>query len=153
MAFEKINKRNWGYSILILSALIALRALDTAVFYDPIGPYFRGEFQQTPLPYFNPFLLFLSTAFRYYLNSLFSMALIYVWFPQRKPLKFSALLFITIGSLVLIGYLFILQFFGNEHKMLVFQLRRFLAYPILVMIFLPALYYQKKQISSIEPNS
>jgi len=152
MALEKSNTKKWIYSVLLIGSLIALRAVEASVFYDPIGPYFKGEFQNSTLPYFNPFLLFLSTALRYYLNSLISMGLLYVWFQQRKPLIFSALLYLIIGSVILISYLFILQFFSNEHKMLVFQLRRFLVYPILVLIFFPALYFQQNQNLLIDSN-
>lgn len=130
-------------AVLVL-LLILIRTFEDNLFYDPLLDFFKGEFINNKLPEMNQIKLFLSLGFRYYLNSMISLALLYVVFRDFKIVKFSTVLFIILGSILLIGFVFTLHFFGDENKMILFYIRRFIIQPLFLMLFIPAFYYQKK---------
>jgi exosortase F-associated protein len=68
---------------------------------------------------------------------------LYVLFKDRQILKFTALLYMILGSVLMISFIFTLTFFGEESKMTLFYIRRFLIHPIFILLFIPAFYYQK----------
>ncbi len=139
-----INKRQIVYALTIVVLLIAIRTFENNIFYDPFLHYFKLEYAHLPFPQINTVKLFLSLGFRYYLNSVLSIALLYVLFHDRKFVKFSVLLYMILGTLLMISFFFVLQFFGEESKSTLFYIRRFIIQPIFLILFIPAFYYQKK---------
>lgn len=139
------NKKLKGIIVLILIALlVAVRVFETVLFYDPFIAYFKMEFAHMPYPKYDLLHLFLNLIFRYVLNGIISIAIIYVIFKDITMLKFSSILL----GLFLIALLFllfsILNYCGESQKMIFFYVRRFLIQPIFLLLFLPAFYYQKK---------
>ncbi|MBC7524305.1 MAG: exosortase F system-associated protein [Flavobacterium sp.] len=129
-------------AILILT-LIAIRAFETRLFYDPFIAYFKSEYFNLPFPKIKMIKLYLSLAFRFYLNSMISIALLYVIFKDTKIVKFATFLYLVFGSILLISFVFTLHFFGEHSKMTLFYIRRFIMQPLLLMLFIPAFFYQK----------
>lgn len=140
----KNNKFEILLGIFLVGLLILIRTFEDDLFYDPLLKYFRYDFANMKLPILNPIKLFISMGFRYYLNSMISIGLLYLIFKDRKIVKFSMLLFIVFGSVLMISFLFTLHFFGEEHKMTLFYIRRFIIQPLFLILFIPAFYYQKK---------
>jgi len=129
---------------IFVCAIVSVRAFENVLFYDPFLQYFRNEFGSLPLPDFNTLRLIGSLAFRYFLNMIFSLGIIYTLFRDFHLTKFSALLYLVFFVLLLSAFFIVLHFFGSEQKMLIFYIRRFLIQPIFLLLFLPAFYYQKK---------
>ena len=140
------HKAQFFLGILIIGLLILIRIFENNLFYDPLLKFFKGEFTNDKLPKINQIKLFLSLGFRYYLNSMLSLALLYVIFKDFKIIKFSTFLFILFGSILLIAFAFTLHFFGEENKMALFYIRRFIIQPLFLLVFIPAFYYQKKAV-------
>jgi len=138
------NKTAVFFGLLLLGLLVSIRLFENEIFYDPFLLYFKGEFSIHPLPIYNPIKLFFSLAFRFYLNSMLSLALIYLVFKDFKIVKFSTFLFIVFGSILMIAFFFALKFFGEEEKMTLFYIRRFIIQPIFLIVFIPAFYYQSR---------
>lgn len=138
------NKKQIGYVVLIVVLLIAIRAFEHTIFYDPFLKYFKQEYAHLPFPQIQIVKLFFSLGFRYYLNSVLSIGLLYVLFKDKKFTKFSILLYMILGSILMISFFFVLQFFGEESKMTLFYIRRFIIQPIFLLLFIPAFYYQKR---------
>lgn len=138
------NKQQVFWIFILVLLLIGIRLFENQLFYDPFLAYFKSEFIHAKLPQFNVFKLFFSLGMRFYLNTVISLFLLYVIFKDTKVVKFSILLYIILGSLLLISFLFVLTFFGEENKMALFYLRRFLIQPIFILLFIPAFYYQKQ---------
>lgn len=138
------NKKQIGFALLIVLLLIGIRTFEQSLFYDPFLTYFKQEYAHLPFPQFHIVKLFFSLAFRYYLNSVLSIALIYVFFKDKKFAKFSTLLYMILGSILLISFFFVLNFFAEESKMTLFYIRRFIIQPIFLLLFIPAFYYQQK---------
>jgi exosortase F-associated protein len=138
------NKKITGYIVLIVLILIVIRTFEQIIFYDPFLTYFKQEYAHLPFPQINTVKLFFSLGFRYYINSVLSILLLYVLFKDRGFIKFSVLLYMILGSILMISFFFVLNFFGEESKMTLFYIRRFIIQPIFLLLFIPAFYYQKK---------
>ncbi len=137
------NKRKIGWSLFLILLLILIRAFEETLFYDPFLDYFKSEYSQLTFPKINIIKLFFSLGMRFYLNSMISLALLYVIFKDKQIVKFTALLYMVLGSILMISFMFTLTFFSHE-KMTLFYIRRFLIQPIFILLFIPAFYYQKQ---------
>lgn len=138
------NKTKVFYILLLFSFLVAIRACENTIFYDPLIAYFKRNYMQTPLPKLNVIKLFFSMGFRFYLNSIISIGLLKLLFDDSKVVKFSIFLYSVFGILFMVTFFFILLKFGETNKMNIFYIRRFIIQPILLILFIPAFYYQKK---------
>lgn len=128
--------------------LILIRAYGSSLFYDPFIVYFQHDYLHSPIPEYSVFKLFISLFFRYFLNTLISLVIIYLAFQKKGLVRFSAR-FYLIAFLVLGAAYFVLLQIGFENgHLLGFYVRRFLIHPVFVLILLPAFYYQKKLIRS-----
>jgi exosortase F-associated protein len=137
------NKKKIGWSLFLILLLILIRAFEETLFYDPFLSYFKDEYAHLPFPQINIIKLFLSLGIRFYLNSMISLFLLYVLFKDTKIVKFAAFIYIVLGSVLMISFIFTLTFFPHE-KMTLFYIRRFLIQPIFILLFIPAFYYQKQ---------
>ena len=138
------NKEKIGWSLFLILLLVLIRAFENTLFYDPLLDYFKTENSHLALPQINIFKLFFSLGMRFYLNSVISLFLLYVIFKDTQIVKFTAFLYMVLGSVLMISFIFTLNFFGEEHKMTLFYIRRFLIQPIFILLFIPAFYYQKQ---------
>ena len=138
------NKSDIAVGIFLIGLLIAIRAFEDTLFYDPFLNYFKDNYTNLPLPIINPIKLFLSLGFRYYLNSMISLGLLYLLFKDTKIVKFSTFLYMVFGTILMISFFFVLIKMGENNKMILFYIRRFIIQPIFLILFIPAFYYQKK---------
>ena len=138
------NKTYLGFGIILLLALVAIRAFENQIFYDPFLDYFKGNFTSSPLPKVNVIKLFFSMGFRYYLNTMISLGILYLLFKDSKIIKFSVFLYSIFGILLMVSFFFMMIKFGANNKMTLFYIRRFIIQPLLLMLFIPAFYYHKK---------
>lgn len=137
------NKKKIGWSLFLILLLILMRAFEETLFYDPFLSYFKDEYAHLSLPQINIVKLFFSLGIRFYLNSIISILLLYVLFKDKQIVKFSLLLYMILGSVLMISFIFTLTFFPHE-KMTLFYIRRFLIQPIFILLFIPAFFYQKQ---------
>ncbi len=129
---------------LLLLLLVGVRYAENSMFYDPFLGYFQEEFTKKPLPQVDNWALFLSTLFRYALNSIFSLLIIYVIFTEVQIIKFASLLYVGF-FVILVALLFGFLMMENPPKMYIFYVRRFLIQPLFLLLFVPAFYFQKMQ--------
>jgi len=138
------NKSKIGWSLFLLLLLVLIRVFEDKLFSYPFLNYFKDEYAHLPFPRINIFKLFFSLGMRFYVNSMISLFLLYVLFKDTQIVKFTAFLYMVLGSILMISFIFILVFFGEENKMTLFYIRRFLIQPIFILLFIPAFYYQKQ---------
>lgn len=147
MLHQKLNRRaQITLFIFLIGLLVSIRAFEDDLFYDPFINYFKEEFSHLKYPNYNEIPLFLNWIFRYFLNSIFSLAIIYVIFQEVRIVKFSALLLTLFLVFLLSGMFILLHYFDEEKKMILFYVRRFLIQPLFLLLFIPAFYYQKKTL-------
>ena len=132
-------------AILLVLGLAAVRAFEHQLFYDPFIAFFKSNYQTQDYPDFSDWQLFVSYAFRYAANTLFSLLLLYVLFADRSIIKVASLFFGLFFILLML--LFFGLFYSSDHPstFLVFYVRRFLIQPLFIILFIPAFYYQKRQ--------
>nr|WP_289666168.1 exosortase F system-associated protein [Flavobacterium panacagri] len=118
-----------------------IRNFETQLFYDPFLNYFKDDFTDLPFPKYDVLKLFFGLFFRYFLNSLLSLILIYVLFQDRDIFQFSLFVYVFFLVLLLTAFFIILGFFPDAGWLL-FYVRRFIIQPILVLLFIPGFYYQ-----------
>lgn len=134
------------FLVILFLLLIAVRAFVQPYFYDPLITYFKNDYLLAPIPEINFTNFFLNLLYRYTLNTVISLAIIYIVYTNLKVLKFSVK-FYTIAFIVLSSILFILlKFDFNINYRLIFYVRRFLIHPIFLLVLLPAFYYQKLKL-------
>ncbi len=135
------NKTRAVFTLLLVFALALIRFFESKLFYDPFLLFFKSEFQNKPLPEYNSFKLYLNLSFRYFLNSIISLGIIYVLFQSKPILKLSLWLYLLF-FVILIVLLFVEINFFKDY-LLLFYTRRFLIQPLFLILFIPAFYYQK----------
>lgn len=128
----------------LVFCFVLVRYYEEVLFYDPFLDYFKGDFNQMPLPEFDVFRLILSLFFRYGLNMSVSLGLIYVIFKDTNMIQFSFFLYLIAFVLLLASFFLVIYFYGSDNNFLLFYVRRFLIQPIFVMLFIPAFYFQKQ---------
>ncbi|RBA29469.1 exosortase F system-associated membrane protein [Flavobacterium tibetense] len=142
---KKLIKNKFRVLIAIgtLLALVAVRAFEQKLFYDPFLPFFKTEFQGKSLPDYEGFKLFLNTFLRYFLNTIFSILLIYQIFKEKKLVVFVSWLYLFL-FVVLAAMYFGMLYFETSDYLVLFYVRRFLIQPLFLVLFIPAFYYQRK---------
>ncbi|MXN91008.1 exosortase F system-associated protein [Flavobacterium sp. Sd200] len=127
--------------VVLLVLLVCIRIFQTALFYDPLLIFFESS-KKYQLPDYDAPLLYLNLAFRYMLNSLITLAVLWVVFKDKAILKLSALLLLVFFA-VLIAALYVALSIEEPGLLIIFYIRRFLIQPLFLILFLPAFYYQK----------
>lgn len=128
----------------LLLSFVLVRFYERSLFYDPFLTYFKSNFNQMPLPDFETFRLVLSLVFRYGLNMLISLLLIYLIFKDRMMIRFSVLLYLIAFLFLITSFFLVIHFYGSQNNFLLFYIRRFLIQPLFVLLFIPAFYFQKR---------
>ena len=83
------------FGSIMLVLLISVRIFEHQLFYDPFLDYFKSNFQNTSLPQFDSLQLFFGLLFRYSLNSVISLSIIYAIFNDASILRFSSILYLV----------------------------------------------------------
>ena len=138
------HKVRIALAMLFIILLALVRAYEDSLFYDPLLNYFKSDYYNLPLPEIDNLQLFIGLFFRYFLNTLFSLAIILVLFKDIQAVKFASILYLVFFVILVMAFFITLSFFGEENKRLLFYIRRFLIQPIFLLLFLPAFYYQKQ---------
>jgi len=131
---------------VLVIAFILIRLFEQKLFYDPFLEFFRGEYQGKALPNYDGVRLAFGVAFRYILNTIVSLVLLYVLFSSVSKVRFAALLygffFVGLG----LSFWIVLSYF-DDNLLAIFYIRRFLIQPLFVILFIPAFYFQDRQSS------
>jgi exosortase F-associated protein len=130
--------------IVLVSFLAMIRIFEQTLFYDPLLNYFKSDFTNFPLPLMDNFNLFFGLLFRYLLNAIVSITIIYVAFKDFGLVKFASILYLIFFVILIAIFFFVLSFYGEESKTTVFYIRRFLIQPLLLLLFIPGFYIQKQ---------
>lgn len=142
---NKLLRHKWNVfiAIVLLSLLVAVRAFESQLFYDPFLIYFEGDYMKLPLPEFDGLQLFFGLSFRFFLNTILSLGIIYALFKDRGMILFVSILYLLLFVVLILTLFGILHFFKNQENLLLFYVRRFLIQPLFLILFIPAFYYQK----------
>lgn len=134
-------------AVLVVIGLVALlvfiRMFEKQLFYDPFLVYFEGDYIKFPLPEFDGLQLFLGLFFRFLLNTILSLGILYFLFNDKEMIAFASILYVFLFLVLIVAFFGMLYFFKNQENLLLFYVRRFLIQPLFLILFVPAFYYQK----------
>ena len=143
---KSINKHKidfvWTAFFVLLFALV--RFFENELFYDPFLAYFKNDYLYRSYPDYDALKLYFSLIFRYTLNSVISIAMLYVLFKKLNYIKLAGILYALIMVVLLIAFYWAVNYTEYQNYQSLFYIRRFLIQPILVLLFIPAFYYQKR---------
>lgn len=137
------NKASVFFVIVFVVFLALVRMFEKQLFYDPFLFYFEGDYRVLPLPEFDALKLFFGLTFRFLLNTLLSLGILYFIFRDKEMIEFVSVLYLFLFVVLIVSFFCILHFFNNQENLLLFYVRRFLIQPLFVILFVPAFYYQK----------
>ncbi len=132
----------WTTLLVVLFALI--RTFENELFYDPFLDYFKRTYLYEPFPKYDSVQLYLNLIFRYSLNTVISLAILQVLFHKKAYLKLALAFYSVSLVLLLIAFSLALNFTDFKDYQYLFYIRRFLIQPLLLLLLIPAFYYQKK---------
>ena len=129
--------------VVIMIVLLALiRTYEDILFYDPFLEYFKTDYNSLSLPIIDQQLLLLNLLFRFVLNTVLSLGIIYLLFQNRELTKFAAILYFSFFLILIIAFYIVINYF-EDFKSMVFYVRRFLIQPLFLLLFVPAFYFQE----------
>ena len=117
---------------------------ESKLFYDPFLEFFHGESQNKPLPEYDGFKLFFGLFFRYLINSVITILIIYLLFKEISIVKLTSFLLVAFFVVLIVTLFLILNFSSQPDYLFIFYIRRFLIQPLFLILFVPAFYYQRK---------
>lgn len=130
--------------LFILFALLAMiRYFENELFYDPYLSFFENDYLYLDNPRREVFKLTVFTTLRYVLNSVISLGILFVIFKDRNIIKFSTFIYGIAYLILLALFLYFVLNPRKEDYYLFFNIRRFLIQPLILLLLLPAFYYNK----------
>ncbi len=129
----------------LFGGLVCIRMFENTLFYDPLLAFFKTDHNIQGLPELDTFRLLANVAFRFLLNTVISLLILWIVFKKIGVIKMSALLYAISFFVLLLFFWYLLGVSEAGNTMLLFYIRRFLIQPIFLLILLPAFYFQKEK--------
>jgi len=123
--------------------LVLIRYFEEDLFYDPYLEFFKNDYLYIDSPRRETAKLVFFTTLRFCVNTLISLALLYVVYKSKSIVKFSIIIYLFGYIFLLLAFLYFVINPRQEDYYLFFNIRRFLIQPIILIILLPAFYYHK----------
>lgn len=130
--------------ILLVFGLILIRQFAGDIFYDPLIDFFKTDHSTQPLPEMMTGKLLLHITFRYLLNTVLSLLILWVIFRSGSILKLTLILYAALFILLMIIFIVLVNTSEAGNHMALFYVRRFLIQPLFLLLLLPAFYFHKR---------
>ena len=138
---DKYTKYIW---IALLFCLLALvRFFENELFYDPYLVFFQNDYLYLDSPRREVAKLVASTTLRYVINTVISLGILYLFFKDKSIVKFSVIVYSISYFILITLFLYFVLNPKQEDYYVFFNIRRFLIQPLILLLLLPAYYYQR----------
>ncbi len=144
----KQSKYIWIAVLFVLLALI--RLFEDVLFYDPYLVFFKSDFLTLDSPRREIAKLVSFTTLRYVLNSIISIAILFVFFKDKKLVRLSSYIYGIAFVIFISLYLYFVYNPKQEDYYIFFNIRRFLIQPLLLLLLLPAFYYHRVTVKKMQ---
>lgn len=128
---------------VLVFCLILVRGFEKELFYDPFLEFFKGDYINNAFPEYDLMKVILGIVSRYLINTIISILIIGLIFWSRKYVLFSTYVYAGFFLILLPIYIYFVETEFGLGENLGFYIRRFLIQPVLLLILIPAFYYQK----------
>lgn len=129
---------------VLICFLFLIRAFEERLFYDPLIVYFQNDYLYAKMPDINLWKLVVDLLFRYTLNSLITLGIIYLAFNKKRYVKFSGFFLMSAFIVLLLVFVFLVRSEFEQGYLFPFYIRRFIVHPLFLLILVPAFYYHSK---------
>ncbi|WP_347174221.1 exosortase F system-associated membrane protein [Polaribacter uvawellassae] len=129
--------------VILVTLLFLIRAFENDLFYDPLIVYFQNDYLYSSMPEVNTWKLVVDLLFRYTLNSLITLGIIYVVFNKKRLVKFAGFFLMLAFLVLIVVFVFLLKGEFKQGYLFPFYIRRFLIHPLFLLVLFPAFYYMK----------
>lgn len=130
--------------VFVLILLLALiRYFEDFLFYDPYLQFFENDYLYIDSPRRETLKLTFFTTLRYALNTVVSLGILYAVFKDNSIIKFAAFIYLFSYIFLMATFLYFVLNPKQEDYYLFFNIRRFLIQPLILVVLLPAFYYNK----------
>src|SRR5690606_14167322 len=132
--------------VFLFGLLILVRLFEADSFYDPLLTFFKQDYLYGKVPDVEFEKLMLHTGYRFWMNTLISLAILYVAFRDKDVIKFSLILYV-LAFVLLFSWMSLLVANASPESNynILFYVRRFLIQPLFVLLLLPAFYYHRQR--------
>lgn len=137
----RLSPLSWFLVTVMVLLLVGVRLFEKTLFYDPFIIFFKYS-KERALPEYDAVKLFINYFMRYGFNSLISLAVLWILFRDKTILRLTSVLYVVF-FIVLAILLFVVLQTETPSQKLIFYLRRFIIQPLLLLLFIPAFYFQK----------
>jgi exosortase F-associated protein len=130
--------------ILLFAMLAAVRQYQDTLFYDPLINFFKLNFATLPLPDLLAPKFYAHLTFRFLLNTLLSLGILWFLFKKWEIIKISALMYLLF-FVALMGLMVLAMHTSDVgNYQFLFYVRRFVIQPLLVLLLIPAFYFIRR---------
>lgn len=137
----KYTKYIWIGLLFCLLALV--RFFENELFYDPYLVFFQNDYLYLDSPRREVAKLVAFTTLRYVINTVISLGILYLFFKDKSIVKFSVIVYSISYFILITLFLYFVLNPKQEDYYVFFNIRRFLIQPLILLLLLPAYYYQR----------
>ncbi|MEN2436447.1 exosortase F system-associated protein [Weeksellaceae bacterium A-14] len=127
-----------------IAGLIGVRVVEDRIFYDPFLEYFHEAGTHAVFPDFDWWKLISGCFFRFGLNLLFSLVIVFFLFKRKDWTVQAAVLICMVFAITFPLYLYCISTKFEVGYLISFYLRRFVIQPLVVLLIIPMFYYRKQ---------
>jgi len=131
--------------LILLVLLIMIRFYESRFFDDQLLNFFNYAYLSDPLPKVSFLEVYKIISLRFFINSIISILILLLLFPQKNLLKFLILFYVmAFFILSLFLYLEWSRYVPGEY-LLLFYTRRLMIQPVFLFILIPALLFHEME--------
>ena len=125
---------------VLFGLLILIRFYEDVLFYDPYLTFFENDYLYIDSPRRELAKLVGFTTLRFVLNTVISLAILFLVFNDKSIIKFSVLVYAIAFVALMLIFLYFVVNPKQEEYYLFFNIRRFLIKPLILIILFQAFY-------------
>ena len=134
----------WFFVALAIFGLIAVRIVETQLFYDPFQEYFHLANKNALFPNFDWIPLILNYLFRFGINLFLSATIVHLIFKNKHWTLQAIVLMLIVFVITFPLYLYCIYTEFEVGYLFSFYMRRFVIQPIILLLIIPLFYYRKQ---------
>ena len=146
-----MKRLKWVLIAITVFGLIAVRMVESRLFYDPFQDFFHLANKHAAFPDFSWFPLILNYLFRFGLNLLLSAMVVYFIFKNKEWTLQAVVLMLIVFAITFPVYLYCIHTKFEIGYLFSFYMRRFVIQPLILLLIIPLFYYRKMLLNSKKP--
>ncbi len=139
------TKKKYFLAFVLLILLVFVRFFEKQLFNDALIDFFQYDYLSEALPKVSLLHIIMVDSMRFWINSLISIAILHLLFPQKDLLKFLFGLYGLVYFISILLFIYQLNHYQTGNYLGLFYVRRVLIQPLLLFILIPGLLFQKQK--------